>query len=108
MSKKIPIGVDSFRDFSGSKPALWSLSLAIGYLKLLIYTHSYTDYQCELDVSNKEAHCLYQSIFSRWVTERLGSNFYAAYNRTAMICKRTDDLITHKPLTTMQWAEIRS
>lgn len=61
-----------FENLTEDEKALWSLLLFAGYLKAVQFERVGLDYRCQLQVPNEEVLCVYQNIFSNWLSVKAG------------------------------------
>lgn len=70
----------AFEQLKTSDIALWSLLHAAGYIKAIeVKTHDKIQYECKVDIPNKEVQALYVNIFKNWLQESLGESNYRSF-----------------------------
>lgn len=65
-----------FADLQQDESAIWSLLLASGYLKAIRAVPEGSQMLCQLLVPNFEVMCVYEEIFKKWFSQKMGQGGY--------------------------------
>ena len=101
--KQINEGI-TFQYLEGDENSLWSLLLAVGYIKAENIVHSVEGIECDVSVTNREVMAMFK-------TEILGMfhNGWSAYGRfaEALLAHKMEPKLSHSKTTRLPCRHIR-